>query len=79
MCVKYRSSGPLSLMSSSRSVLHGQSVLRNVDGNSFGNFASEFESTISKLVFDLYDLEKTIPLIFMMAIQIVVGMPVPGS
>ena len=55
-------------MSSSRSVLHGQSVLRNVDGNSFGNFASEFESTISKLVLDLYEREKKLPVIFLMAI-----------
>ena len=67
-CVKYRNSGPLSLMSSSRSVLHGQSVLRNVDGNSFSNFASEFESTISKLVLDLYDHEITLPRILLMAI-----------
>ena len=55
-------------MSSSRSFLHGQSVLRNVDGNSFGNFASKSERTISKLVLGLYDHEKTLSVIFLMAI-----------
>jgi hypothetical protein len=55
-------------MSSSRSFLHGQSVLGNVDRNSFGNFASESESKINKLLLGLYDHEKTLPVIFLMAI-----------
>jgi hypothetical protein len=59
-CLSSRSSGPLSLMSSSRSFLHGQRVLRNVDGNSFGNFASKSERTISKLVLGLYHLKKLV-------------------